>query len=350
FKMYPFTHSQRLIWLSQEFSGEPAVNNMAFAFRWREAVDVELLRKAFAALVAECDVMQLGLPGRGPLARDGSGGDLGPGGPRPETPGLERVTVEDYDLPFHDFSTRPDELRPWMEQRIRRPFGAGELLFDVALFRLGPEDYVLYLNQHHWITDGWGFALQTQWLYATYRRLQGEEVEVPVLASFSDYLAEYPALVADARAKKARTYWEEYTEKLPEAPKLFGRTNQELRAEATRITEALSPELLASLRAVLQAPDVRSFSEDLSLLTVFATVTLAYAYRISGQRELCLGMPFHNRTRPVEKQSPGLFMEIFPLGVTVAEGETFGSLLEKVREGVMDYLRHVRTGGGGLAG
>jgi len=78
---------------------------------------------------------------------------------------------------------------------------------------------------------------------------------------------------------------------------------------------------------------------------VFATVLYAYLYRVSGQRELTIGTPAHNRISQAGKQTPGLYMELFPQAVTIEDGETFTSLLQKVKAETMDFLRYAKPGG-----
>ena len=91
-------------------------------------------------------------------------------------------------------------------------------------------------------------------------------------------------------------------------------------------------------------PDLRQWTQHLSLFNIFATVLFAFLYRISGQQKLAIGTPAHNRTTPDYKSTPGLFIEIFPLISEIQSGDTFGSLFQRVKNETQLFLKHAYPG------
>src|SRR5436305_8039502 len=68
-------------------------------------------------------------------------------------------------LPLVDFGALPaslqdGELRRQLQTEAERPFDLARApLLRALLFRLGEDDYALFLNQHHIVTDAWSLGL-----------------------------------------------------------------------------------------------------------------------------------------------------------------------------------------------
>lgn len=317
---YPvLTRSQELILLGQQLMPASPLNNMGFLFTLGVRVDGERMRAAFSQLIAACDAMRSTI-------QDGQ---------------LITATSFDFELPIHDFSAAgaADAMRTFVDAEMRKPFNLEEQLFAAALFKLADDQYALYLNQHHLITDGWGYAVQLEYLLRTYA---GEEPGP--LASFRAYVARR---AVDRTAEKYKTHvqqWQDEVAAYPDPPVLFGRENGERRADTVRIVRQLSLAETTRLRAVCSAPDVRAWTEDLALFNILLTTVFTYVCRVSGQYDLAVGAPAHNRLTPSDKQTPGLFMELFPLRATLSKQDTLGDVLNKVKVSTMAFLKNARTG------
>ncbi len=315
---FRLTRTQSAIWVGQQLHPDSPMNNMAFAFHWREAVDVERMKRALGSLVAQCDSMRLR------FRREG------------ESVHQAAETTGDIDVPVYELSGE-DELQSWLAERLQRVFVVESSVFDLAVLKLSEEQYVVYLNQHHLVTDGWSKAVQFDFLRRAY---YGEAL--PTIPPFRDFVDFLDARRETPAHREAVAHWLAVAETLPEPPALFGERNPEGTTASHRVETVLSTDLMSKLDAACQEPDLRAWSVDLSRFQVFATVLFAYLHRISGQRELAIGVPAHNRARPAFRKATGLFMELFPQSVTVEPGETFGSLLARVKTESMDYLRHAK--------
>lgn len=308
------TRSQELILLGQQLAPESPLNNMAFSFTFRESVDVERLRSAFAQLVQACDAMRATIRGGKMIVQ----------------PGM------DYELPYFPDSKRYEEL---MNEAVRTVFKLEERLFDAALFQAAPDHYVLYFNQHHLITDGWGYAVQMDYLLAVY---QGGEPEP--LPSFADYVARMTADKTLAKTLGQAQTWKELVATYPGPPALFGRVNPDRSAVAVRIIRRLTKEQTDLLLSVCQQPDVRAWTTDLALFNVLLTAVFTYMCRISGQHDLSLGAPAHNRLTANDKKTAGLAMELFPLRASLEPTDTLGDVLNKVKLSSMEFLKNAHPG------
>lgn len=77
---------------------------------------------------------------------------------------------------------------------------------------------------------------------------------------------------------------------------------------------------------------------------VFATLLFAWLSRVSDAGELALGAPYHNRSSAKFRQTAGLFMELFPVHVSIEPEETFSSLARKVSAATHQLLLHAHPG------
>ncbi|MFK8164657.1 MAG: amino acid adenylation domain-containing protein [Lewinella sp.] len=319
----PLTRSQTWIWAGQQLLPASPMNNMAFTFAVG-TVKEEHFVAAIRMMIGACDAMHLRITDNGGVPVQVLAAD--------REPLVEVITRLD--------ASEEDIVR-WCEQRCAATsFSLKDRLYDTALIRGADGQYTWYLNQHHLITDGWSKALQVRYVMACYAALRDDQAAPePDFASIADYLATPP------QPKPADlAYWDTKAKELPSPPKLYGRGNPNRESRATRWTTRLREDQANRLSAVVMEPDVRNWSVDLARFTVFATVLYAWQYRVSGQRALVFGSTAHNRVTAAHKQTPGLFMELFPQTVTIDEGETFATLLQKVKAATMDFLRNAKPG------
>ena len=299
------------------------MNNMAFTFAVGE-VEEDYFVVAIGQMIRECEAMHLRFKDQDGVPVQMFAAD--------REPVVEVLT---------DVRGGMEDIIVWCEQRCgTTSFSLDGRLYDTVLIKGTDGQYTWYLNQHHLITDGWSKALQVQYVMACYAALQaGEAAPEPSFVPFTDYLTNPP------QPKPADlAYWDAKAQELPTPPKLYGRGNPNRESHASRWTTRLSDDQADRLEEVVMEPDVRNWSVDLARFTVFATVLYAWQYRVSGQRELVFGSTAHNRVTAAHKQTPGLFMELFPQSVTIEDGETYASLLQKVKVATMDFLRNAKPG------
>jgi amino acid adenylation domain-containing protein len=98
------------------------------------------------------------------------------------------------------------------------------------------------------------------------------------------------------------------------------------------------------LASVVAAAPFRALTPEQSRFQLFATLLLAWLHRVSDSDTVAIGTPWHNRHTAAFRDTAGLFIELFPLHVVVADGETFASLGAKVAARTVDVMRHVVPG------
>ena len=314
------SHQQLLMWTGQQLDSQQPIYNMGFWIEIPAPIDGDAFKTAFNQVVSQStshrSVIRLhqGIP-RWHLLRE-----------------------INHQIEVLDFSKQPEARsasQKWCEQRVRRMMDLSQCLFDTALHRLGENSYAWFINHHHLISDAWS---STQLL-----RLQSEA-----------YLAllngeEMPKVIEEVSGECESLFGTTKSAANDEAclVAFFGQQQSSNRgSSASERLTVLSAEdgLQRQLDGLVESEWARSFSSDLSRFNIMLTLLVTLLNRISGQSDICVGVPFHNRLNPEQKRSLGLFITLHPILVHVDNKETFQSLFEKVKTETTNYLKEATSG------
>ncbi|NER13674.1 amino acid adenylation domain-containing protein [Leptobacterium flavescens] len=326
-KLLPLTQSQLLMWAGQKLYPDAPFYNMAHSFDIEGRINTDIFQKAFAELIVSCDALRTvfreenGLPGQYILA---------------EVP---------FELPLMDFSGKDEQsIRQWLQERSEQIFDLDRPLFDSVLIKAGEERFIWFLNLHHLVTDATSSTILYEAMNKLYTSfLEGnEEDRAAEVFSFEDYIRFETG--QEEKNTENIAYWKEKIKVLRSEPKLYGNNKTVKTSRTDRVSVSLGKERTEKLKTLIAQPEVRSWTQDLSLFTVFTTTLFAFLYRVSGQKTLAIGTPSHNRPTKKFKQTPGVFIELYPLIAGIEDNDSFLSLLQKIKTETNDYLRHAQPG------
>ena len=322
------TKNQFLIWAGQQLQPEVPLYNITALFTIPGPVDRRHFQIAFQALVDGSDALRTVIE---------------------EVEGLPRRRVLPqvrYVVEGPDFSPSADpeaRLRAWATERAQQPFDLGVRLFEAALAKVAEDRFVWLFKHHHLISDAWTIALCVRYATEFYRRSRaGTLAGAPTLPPYEEFVAYERAQADSALYGKAKAYWERKLAEEVEPLVLYGNTGPRRTTRVERISHDLGMERSRRLRALAASEVFATASANVGLLSLFVALFLTYLFRISGNRRLALGTPILNRPSRAFKDTVGLFMQFAPLHVSLDEGETFVSLIPKVRQELYEVLRHQR--------
>ncbi len=325
------TQSQLMIWTGQQLNPAVPLYNVILRFDLFGSVDTACFKNAFDLLVKQSDAMRTVF-----TFSDG----------KP----MQRV-LRDMEgaLAFMDFSEIPDQeqiLDNWILKENQRNFDLSKRAFFSALIKLDSNHFVWYLNEHHAIIDAWGATIQYKALSCFYHDLLQDTPDSieHKLPEFDDFLQSHNRQLSDTANESIREYWENKLKNTPPALKLYGHSGQAHTTASNRHTLELGEARSEQLRAMARLDEFKTWTEDLSIYNMFVTVLFAYLYRVTGQQKLSIGTPAHNRSNPKFKQTPGIFMQFFPLFIEVNPGASFSELYQQVREEVQDFMMNAVSG------
>ena len=327
-QVFQATQAQQLIWAGQRLQPEIPLYNMAIAYWIEGEVDVSAFARAFDHLVEATDAMRIRFTESEGVAAAAITTGLG-----------ARLEVVDVSA-----NSDPDaSARDLINDATHRPFKIDGCLYRSYLIRTGDADVVWVLVQHHLITDGWSKAItfrRMSDLYAEEVANEPVEREYPRYTFYADY--EHASLDTEER-KRSEAHWQERSAATLPDLSFYGADTASRTASTTRTVVNIGVERTNALRG--RATSIGGLlTADLGLFNLLATTLFATVRRATGECDLAVLAPAHNRGSHQFRETAGLFIEVLPVHVSLDDGETFESLYGKVSEESRLFLTHSRPG------
>ncbi len=321
----PLSFAQQRLWFLHQLDPESTAYSLHGAVRLEGQLDIPVLTKALSEIVRRHQVLRS-------VFESGT------------SEAVQRVLPSaPMPLPCIDLRTLPAEVR---DQRARqeaaaeceRPFDleAGPLI-RCRLLMLEDCRYVLVVNMHHIVSDGWSIELLVQQLTVLYTAFLSSETsplgELRIqYADFAHWQREW--LGSDILASEI-TYWRQ---QLAGAPALLELPTDWPRPEKQAFRGAiasarLSPELNEPLLSVSRQQGATLF---MTLLAGFQ-VLLA---RHSGQSDVSVGTPIAGRLHVELEALIGCFVNTLVLRSEMSEDPSFRQHLGEIRNTALGAYAH----------
>ncbi|MEV4342295.1 amino acid adenylation domain-containing protein [Streptomyces sp. NPDC049590] len=319
----PLSFAQHRLWFLDQLEPGRAVYNVSASLRLRRPVTTAVVRGALDELTRRHEVLRTTFPSDGGEPRQSIAERL--------SPPLSETDLRELPASARDAAA----LRLCGEEK-RRPFdlAAGPLV-RCSLLRLRDDDTLLFLTFHHTVFDGWSVGLLRRDLTALLEAEEtGESAALPPLTiQYADFAVWQRRALDDRRLEELLGYWRERMHGAPPAIGLpFDHPRPAVATyEGARRRFALPAELTAALRDLAERCGATPF---MTMLAVFA----ALLHRWSGERDMVIGTPVANRTRPELDDLIGFFANTLAMRVTVEPGTSFRDLLAQVRETTVGAL------------
>jgi amino acid adenylation domain-containing protein len=320
------TMNQLLFWTGQKLRPTLPLYNIPFAFTIDAALVPEHFRHAFQSLVDRSDALRTVVE---------------------EVDGVPRQRVIErlpFEVGWQDFTHEAEPeaaARAWGLERACQRFDLSRRLFDCALLKLSDSRWVWFLSLHHLIADMASVALvfrHVQQLYACSLRGTPEPDIVP--ASHARLVDLEREQRLSGRYREAEGHWERKLAEVVEPLRFYGKPPPRMATRVRRVPWKLGPDRTRRLKELASREGFGPRSETAALLNLLAASLCGYLYRVTGNRRLSLGVPFHSRRSPEDRAAIGLLMQDLPLRVTIEEGETFRTLARKVAAEAAASLKH----------
>lgn len=320
----PFSLSQREVWLDHRaHPGSPHLNIGGCCFL-DGPLDRHRLEEALTRLVKESDALRLR-----PLPE---------GGQRL----MERIdrVMEFHDLSDADHPAGPSEaIRQWWREAFRRPFsleGDGPP-WRVVLLRAGERRHGVMIQFHHLVMDGWGTSRVFQRWAEIYNALDAGKSPPPTDDSgYLRFIDESRAYDGSNAFHKDAAYWRERLP-TPPPPLIEARhsADHDGPPPARLHTHLLPRDLYDRLERFAEG-------QGASVYHLFLAALVLYYGRVTGRRELVIGVPSLNRGGRRYKRTLGMFVGVLPLGVELPDDGNVGQLLREVGAALRGAYRHAR--------
>ncbi len=308
------SYAQQRLWIIDQIDPGSPMYNIPFALRLSGNLQVEAMQQAFADIVARHETLRTTFA----VHND-----------QPH----QRIHEADF-CQLACFDIHDDEVA--LQQRaINFMMSSFNLeqgpLFKAELWRLSLQDepeYVLMINMHHIISDGWSVNIMLREMMMLYQaHCHGQSSPLPELAvQYADFaLWQRQWLQGDVLEQQIQ-YWREQLNNVPllELPSDLSRAAV-LDPQGRLLHFSINADLHGKLLSLSQQRGVTLF---MTLLSAFQILL----HRYSGQDDITVGSPIANRTRHELESIIGFFVNTLVLRSFIDPEQSFNTLLEKVKQ------------------
>ena len=320
----PLSFAQERMWFLDRLAPGDASYAIPFRIRLSGPVDPEALRRALEDVVHRHEALRTVFP-----ARDGK-------------PVQVVHPPERFPLPVTDLSVLPADVAEAEAARIadqdaRRPFDleAGPL-FRAGLLRVSADGWMLLLNLHHVVADGWSMDVVFAELAQAYAaRAEGRDPALPPLpAQYADYAAWQRARLTGERLDRQVEWWRAQLAGVPELDLPTDRPRPPTQSHRGAWVDLRVDRGTAdAVQAVARAEGATLFQVLLGALSILLS-------RWSGQDDVLVGSPVAGRGRPETEGMVGLFVNTLALRTDLSEDPDFREVVRRVRAATVGAYAH----------
>ncbi|MFG2209381.1 condensation domain-containing protein [Streptomyces sp. NPDC048638] len=313
----PLTHAQRRMWLMDRLGQDGASYSIPFATRLRGPLDLHALGAALTSLVHRHQILR---------TRYG----------QQDAEPYQEVLPAPQEIAIRVVDTDAAGSHALLAAEARRPFDLAAGTVPRALvLRHGPDDHTIQLTFHHISLDGASLETVAEELGELYTAAaQGTPAERPAPPQYADF-ARRERAGAD-RHDEGLSHWAERLEGV--APLRLPRpanppADTTTRPATTTHTVPLDPRIPAALRDLGR-------EHRATLFTVALAAAFAALHRFTGQDDLVIGVAGTHRQGTEMRGLVGLCVNTLPVRVDTAGDPAFTTLVERVREALLDAQQH----------
>ena len=319
----PLTEAQKEIWLASQLGADASCAfNLCFKFDFRGELKLSPMRAALEQLIQRHDALRL------TFSPDGETMTF-----------AARLEIE---MPVFDVSGRDDaaiekHLEDQCAREVESPFDLSQgPLLRAQLIQCADTRWVLVLTLHHIVCDGFSIRTLIQDLSAIYASIvNGTKLELAPAMQYSEYARWQEAQKSTPAFAAAEAY---YSDQFRESPPYLDLPTDRPRpplktfrcGELMRVFDAHLVDGLKQLGA----------REGCSLFSTLLATMHVLLHRLSGQRDLVLGVPAAGQSVVGRDELVGHCVNMHPFRCIVPGDDTFADFLKAVQRQVLDMYDH----------
>lgn len=313
----PLSSSQQRLWFIDQLEGGSGAYHLPLALRLQGLLDRPALQEALDRIVSRHEALRTVF-----VKVEGEPAQL----VQPEG----RFPLQFLDLRGQVVGDHESAVLRQADMELTTPFdlSTGPLIRG-RLLQLSEGEHVLVITMHHIVSDGWSIGVLVGELGVFYEALRGGDPHFmqPLPLQYADYAQSQRERLASGERNEQLAYWMERLSGAPELLELpLDRPRPATRTYGgSNVRVAIDADLVAGLKALARR-------ENLTLaMTLYAGWSLLLS-RISGQKDIVVGMPVANRPRTELEGLIGFFVNTLALRVQLEDDPPVFELLRRVRE------------------
>src|SRR5919202_4578886 len=320
----PLSFAQQRLWFLDQLVPNNPFYNVPAALRLTGSLNFSALQQTFNEIVRRHEALRTTLA-------------VVSGQPVQRIAAASHLPINVVDLRNLPQESRQIEANRLTAEEAQRSFNlSNDLLLRVTLLQLDDAEYLLMLNMHHIVSDGWSIGVLVQELGALYTAFASEKPSpLPALSiQYADFAKWQREWLQGEVLETQLAYWRQ---------QLNGISMLNLPADRPRP----AIQSYRGKRQFLQLP--KQLSEALETLsqregvTLFMTMLAAFQtllYHYTRQDDIAVGSPIANRNRSEIEALIGFFVNSLVLRTDLSGNPTFRELLNRVKEVALGAYAH----------
>ncbi len=320
---FPLSFLQTQLWYLEQLYPNTKAHNVQTILRLSGALDVNYLQIALQELINRHDSLRTKV-----ISVDGVGYQS-----------IEQhlqLKLEIIDLSKISTKLHEEEIDKLVCKQGLKSFNISQApLFRLTLCKLSDVVHLLLINVHHIIIDGYSIDIIAQELGIIYDDLFSSRkisLSKPV-RQYIDFAASQQTLLSHEILKKKLLYWKNL---LANSPPIIEFSSTFARLE-DRTEECKSCSLLISSSLEKKIKKI-ALENNVTVFTLLSTVFIILLSRYSAIKDMVVGIPFANRSKKIDQNIVGFFVNTMPIRIIFSCGETFVDILNKVRGMILGGL------------
>jgi len=320
----PSTESQREIFVSVKMGGKAAncAYNESILLKFTGALQIDILQKAFNEIIIRHNAL------RASFSEDGTQIRINENLLAP---------FEILDLTF----LKKDEQRSYVKEvrsnEVHEEFDleVGPLI-RAKVLKLNDQENMLIITGHHIVCDGWSLSLLLQDLSKIYTSLANNKVpDLPPANNFIDFATTQKIYQNTIEYAGTETFWlKQFEGDISQLSFPTDKARPAFRTfNANRIDVVVPEQTVADLRELAK-------KSNTSFVTLMLTIFEIYLYKVTGQKELVIGLPSSGQSADGLYNLVGHCVNLLPLKSSLDPQKSFREYLKERRGYIFDAFDH----------
>ncbi len=342
FRDVPLTGTQQGIWLADQVSERKNLYVISHYIALDAAVQIEVLQQAIRQGLAEADTVTAVYT----VSEAQSASDV-------QLP-LQRIrqalSADDIPVPeVYDFRSLSDSKAQalqwmWTDTQAGLIADGAQPLYRQALFMVndGAKAEVLwYQRYHHIMLDGYSFTALTRRIAAIYSALLSASPDALPASPFiavDAVIAEHAAYQQSAQFETDRAFWQAYCSDLP-VPLSLSRHPGAMQGTADLVLHQirLPAPVFTAVQTLIASQHAR-----LTLADLLYGLLAVYLYRMTGQAQQSIGVPWMRRMGSVAIDAVSPVVNVLPLKLQMHAAMSWLDVAAQVRQAMAQVRKHQR--------
>ncbi len=306
---YTVSNEQLRIWIASQTEEGSVAHHMISDYVVKGALDVTIFKKAIEQVVNRHEALRT-------FFSFNDNGEV-----------VQFINNDHQIDSIFTFQANNDQFEHSLEQFKSMPFNLAESpLFRVMLIETESEEFRLTYVMHHIIGDFGSFEILFNEIAQCYDTMRtGKSFELtPLEVQNKDYVSWIKNKIDSDEFKKQRNFFNSHLESIQGKRNWIGR-NASDNFEGDAFSYAFDDTFSKKINDY-------SLSSGRGMMSLMSSALSVLIHKISGQRDVIIGLPVSLRNHPDLNNQVGLYLNMLPLRVTIDGEEKVERLLDSVSQ------------------